>query len=120
MNRAFHALMGWFDLDAGIAYLAGEAKAAAEKAINTRKHGAAKADEIRRQKFLEVEAKHRRERRSAAKWMIILTSPITLLLAVVYVPAGGWGVFIPFFPVAFFYGLSHIPWVFKWQHNPYK
>ena len=31
--------MGWFDLDAGIAYLAGEAKAAAEKAINTRKLG---------------------------------------------------------------------------------
>ena len=112
--------MGWFDLDAGIAYLAGEAKAAAEKAINTRKHGAAKAAEIRRQKFLEVDAKHRRERRSTAKWMVILTSPITLLLAVVLLPAGGPGVWVPFFFVAFVYGLARIPWVYKWQHNPYK
>ena len=112
--------MGWFDLDAGIAYLAGEAKAAAENAINARKHGAAKAAEIRQQKFLEVEARHRRERRSAAKWMVVLTSPITLLLAFVYVPAGGWGVCVPFFVVAFIYGLARIPWVYKWQHNPYK
>ena len=111
--------MGWFDLDAGIAYLAGEAKAAAEKAINTRKHGAAKAAEIRRQKFLEVKARHRRERRSSAKWMVVLTSPITLLLAVVYVPAGGWFPLLPFMFAGLVYLLALVG-ATKWQHNPYK
>ena len=117
MKRAFHALMGWFDLDAGIAYLAGEAKAAAEKAINTRKHGAAKAAEIQRQKFLEVEARHRRERRSALKWSFLISSPITVLLAVVFVPSGGW-----FVPLAFagIVCLGALMGSTKYQNNPYK
>lgn len=111
--------MGWFDLDAGIAVLAGEAKAAAEKAIHTRKYGAAKAAEIQRQKFLEVQARHKRERRSAAKWMVILTSPVTVLLAVFCLPAGGGLILIPIaFPIMV-YLLGQLGST-KWMHNPYK
>ena len=111
--------MGWFDLDAGIAYLAGEAKAAAEKAIHTRKHGSVKAAEIRRQKFLEVQARHRRERHSAAKWMVIVTSPVAVLLAVICLPAGGGLILIPIaFPVVV-YLLAKMGST-KWMHNPYK
>lgn len=111
--------MGWFDLDAGIAVLAGDAKAAAEKVLHTKKYGAVKAAEMRRKKFLEVQARHRRERHSGGKLAVILTSPATIILAVIYIPNGGWLVLVPIAFAMFMYLLGQLGST-KWMHNPYK